>query len=156
MLDDAPPHDTVPHFSAMLREGLGHVLAPDALRFVDMMAEDGVMEFPFAPPGLTTRLDGREAVAAHLASLDGLVAFEAMSVRAVHRTTDPAVTVIEFDGTGRGLATERPYEQSYVSVITVRQGRIAIYRDYWNPLVVLDAMGSDALQVSFAGGGAHA
>ncbi|MBX9608612.1 MAG: nuclear transport factor 2 family protein [Gammaproteobacteria bacterium] len=137
----------------MLRDVLGNVLAPEATRFVDMMAEDGVMEFPFAPTGLTSRLDGRATVAAHLASLDGLVAFHAMPVRAVHRTTDPAVTIIEFDGTGRGLATERPYEQAYISVITVRQGRIALYRDYWNPLVILDAMGGDALQASFAQGG---
>ena len=150
------PDDTVPQFSALLRDVLNESLVPEATSFVEMMADDGVMEFPFAPPGLTTRLDGRAAVAAHLASLDGLIAFDAMAVRSVHRTTDPAVTVIEFEASGRGLTTGRPYEQFYISVITVRQGRIALYRDYWNPLAVLDAMGGDALQTSLAQGGTHA
>ena len=31
-------------------------------------------------------------------------------------------------------ATGAPYEQSYVSVLTVRDGLIVRYRDYWNPL----------------------
>jgi ketosteroid isomerase-like protein len=33
--------------------------------------------------------------------------------------------------------TGGPYEMSYVVVLTVRDGRIAHYRDYWNPLKAL-------------------
>jgi ketosteroid isomerase-like protein len=30
--------------------------------------------------------------------------------------------------------TGEPYDQSYVGVLTAREGRITRYRDYWNPL----------------------
>lgn len=39
--------DSVKSFSAMLRTALGDRIAPDADSFLDMMADDGVMEFPF-------------------------------------------------------------------------------------------------------------
>ena len=133
------PDDPIPSFSAMLRNALADALAPDATTFLDMLAEDGVMEFPFAPPGMTTRLEGRAALGAHLKMLGGIVAFEAMGAPVVHRASD--VFVLEFEGRGRGLKTGKPYAQSYVSVIRVEGGRITQYRDYWNPLVVLDTMG---------------
>lgn len=142
--------DTVMSFSAMLREALGSALAPGASRFLDMFAEDGVMEFPFAPPGVAKRLEGRPALAAHLASLEGLASFNRMALRSCHRALDAEVFVLEFDGFGTGAATGRPFEQSYVSVITLRDGRIAQYRDYWNPLVVIEALGGDAVRASFA------
>jgi uncharacterized protein len=37
-------------FAALLRSNLGDQLAPEAISFVDMLADDAVMEFPFAPP----------------------------------------------------------------------------------------------------------
>ena len=64
--------DAVQSFSAMLRETLGERLNPGAETFVQMFAEDGVMEFPYALPS-PRRLEGREALAAHLAYLARLV-----------------------------------------------------------------------------------
>ena len=140
--------DVVPSFSAMLRGVLGDRLAidlgPDAT-FRDMFAEDGVMEFPFAPPGFTTRLDGRAALTAYLDALGRQIEFGAMSQPVVHETRDPSVVVLEFTGSGRGTETGHVYEQAYISVVTTREGRIARYRDYWNPLVVLDAMDPPAI-----------
>jgi uncharacterized protein len=46
------------------------------------------------------------------------------------------VAIIEMTMTGTVTATGAPYEQSYVVVLTVRDGLIARYRDYWNPLKV--------------------
>jgi ketosteroid isomerase-like protein len=38
------------------------------------------------------------------------------------------------------VATGKPYNQRYISVIETREGRIVKYRDYWNPLILLRAM----------------
>lgn len=138
-------NDSFASFSAMLRQALGDRLAPAAASFVEMMAEDGVMEFPFAPPGQVRRLAGRAAVARHLASLAGLIEFEAMIDLVVHDTRDEGVVVLEFGCKGRGVQTGAPYDQRYVSIITVRDGHIVRYLDYWDPLVVLRALpGADA------------
>jgi len=56
------------------------------------------------------------------------------------------VVILEFDGSGRALATGRAYEQRYISVITLRAGYIQHHRDYWNPLVVTAALGPSELQ----------
>lgn len=146
MSDSPHRHEPdLPVFSAMISGALGELLAPGADGFASMMAEDGVMEFPFAPPGLPTRLEGREAVAAHLADLPALLSIESLSEPEVHLARDGETAVLEFDCRGRAAATGRPYDQRYVSVITVRDGRITRYRDYWNPLVVLRSLGDGAL-----------
>jgi ketosteroid isomerase-like protein len=41
--------------------------------------------------------------------------------------------------TGKIKDTGEPYDQSYVVVLTAREGRIIRYRDYWNPLKALKA-----------------
>jgi uncharacterized protein len=134
--------DTVMSFSAMLRQALGTRLATDADNFVEMFAQEGVMEFPFAPPGVTARLVGRPAIAAHLQSLSGDIAFDHMSDPIVHRTHSLDIFVLEFMGFGHGLKTGAPYEQTYISVIELRDGHIIRYRDYWNPLVLLKTLGT--------------
>ena len=50
---------------------------------------------------------------------------------------NPDVAVFEMTAAGTIKDTGGPYEMSYVVVLTVRDGRIAHYRDYWNPLKAL-------------------
>ena len=131
--------DAVQSFSAMLRETLGERLNPGAETFVQMFAQDGVMEFPYALPS-PRRLEGREAHAAHLAYLARLVELLSVSDVAKHKTTDPEVFIVEFASSGRAVATGEPFEQRYISVIRVRDGHIVHYKDYWNPLAILRTM----------------
>ena len=131
--------DAVQSFSAMLRETLGERLNPGAESFVQMFAEDGVMEFPYALPS-PRRVEGREALAAHLGYLARLVELLSVSDVVKHETTDPEVFIVEFASSGRAVATGEPFEQRYISVIRVRDGRIVHYKDYWNPLAILRTM----------------
>jgi ketosteroid isomerase-like protein len=133
--------DDIVSFSDLLRSALGNWLAKGSNSFVDMVTDDVVMEFPFSPPGIVTRLEGKQAIADHLQRLGGLLEISSMSAPTVHRSVDPDHFVLEFEGHGRGLATGEPYDQQYISVIRLRDGKIAHYRDYWNPLVVLRALG---------------
>ena len=132
-------NDPVQSFSAMLRDTLGERLKPGVETFVQMFAEDGVMEFPYALP-TPRRVEGREALAAHLNFLACRIEFLNVSDVIKHQTGDPDVCIIEFSGFGRSVATGEPFEQRYISVIRVRDGYIAHYRDYWNPLAVLRTM----------------
>lgn len=149
--------DSVGSFSAMLRAALGERVAAAADSFLDMVADDVVMEFPFSPPGQSTRLDGKAAIARHLETLGHLIAFDRMGAPVVHATADPDVVIVEFEGFGRGIVTGEPYDQRYISVIRTRGGRIVHYRDYWNPLVLLrtirGASFADALAAGAPDGG---
>ena len=134
--------DRVQDFPAMLREILGDRVAADATTFVDMLAKDAVMEFPFAPPGLPHRLDGRDAVADHLVKLARLITFDRIGPATV-LARDGDTTVLVFEGVGAGVQTDAAYDQRYLSVITTADGRIVRYLDYWDPLVVVRALLGD-------------
>lgn len=133
-----PENQTMEKFAALLRSSMGDRLAPEAVSFTDMLTEDAVMEFPFAPPGLPRSLDGKAAIRKHVDNLGSMIEVESFSSPAVHRTRSGFV--LEFTCSGIGTQTRRAYNQQYVSVITLRDGLIAHYRDYWNPLTVLAAM----------------
>lgn len=141
--------DKFDRFSDLLRAALGDRLAP-ADSILDMFADDVLFEFPYAPDGLPRRLDGKAALARHLERIGPLLSFGTMELNDVHHAG--TTVVVEFSCTGRGVETGAPYNQVYVSVVTMRDGRIAHYRDYWNPLVVLTTLGgAEAAAAAFAG-----
>ncbi|MEU6214683.1 nuclear transport factor 2 family protein [Streptomyces sp. NPDC047023] len=124
--------------SELYRHGLRLLLAGDIPGWVGLWAEDGVMEFPFAPPGRPRRLEGRAAVADYMAPYPLIVDlhdFPEEDLR-IHRTEDPRTIVVEMRGVGRLVATGGPFDMTYVAVVTVEDGRFTSYRDYWNPLAV--------------------
>ncbi|MEW2087111.1 nuclear transport factor 2 family protein [Streptomyces sp. NPDC005283] len=143
--------DTTP--SGVFRRGLELLLAKDIEAWVELWAEDGVCEFPFAPPGAPRLLEGKSAVHAYMAHYPDHVDLSGFPYLEVHRTEDPEVVIVEMRAEGRAVATGKPFEMSYVVVVTVKDGLITRYRDYWNPLVALDvAGGGDA---PFAGSGSQ-
>ena len=144
--------DTVEGFPAMLRRVLR--IKPDVASFPDIFATDGVLELPFAPPGFKTPLTGRDAIAAHLQRASSLIKLDNLSVSQVvaHETSDSEVVVVEFAGSGHGLATGEPYDQRYISVIRARDGNIVHYTDYWNPIAVFLTIKGEEIMKTFAVG----
>ena len=132
--------DGVQSFSAMLRKALGDRIVANAETFLDMVADDAVMEFPYAPPGLPKRLDGKAAITHYLTGIGDLIIFDRIGEPLAHATIDPKLIIVEFQGFGHGAATGEPYDQRYISVIRIRDGLIVQYSDYWNPLTVLRAI----------------
>ncbi len=132
--------NTIPSFGAMLRGALGDAIIADAGEsFLDMCDEGIVFEFPFAPEGSVRELRGRDTMAAYLPKAGGLISFESMSPAVTHVAKDGETFVLEFSCKGAGEVGR--YDQNYISVIEVKNGRITRYRDYWNPLVLLNAVG---------------
>ncbi|MEU0255343.1 nuclear transport factor 2 family protein [Streptomyces sp. NPDC006184] len=125
--------------SDLYRHSLRLLLDKDIAGWIDLWAEDGVMEFPFAPEGRPGRLEGREAIAAYMRPYPDHIDLHDFPDLRIHQTTDPETIVVEMRGVGRLVETDKPYEMTYIAVVAVRDGRITSYRDYWNPLAVLEA-----------------
>ncbi|MGV9454524.1 nuclear transport factor 2 family protein [Streptomyces sp. NPDC003635] len=121
---------------ALYRDSLRLLLAKNIPAWVDLWAEDGVMEFPFAPPGWPTRLEGRAAVAAYMRDYPDHIDLHEFPDLRIHRTADPDTLVVEMRGVGRLVETGAPFDMTYIAVVTVKDGRFTSYRDYWNPLAV--------------------
>jgi uncharacterized protein len=133
-------------FGDLLKGAIGPALVA-ADEFLDLFAEDVVFEFPYAPEGLAKRLDGRDRLAAHLVQLSPLLQFDRFDLGASYVCGD--TVVFEFTCEGRGVTTGVAYDQNYISVVTLRDGRITRYKDYWNPLVALAALGSTQVGAIF-------
>jgi ketosteroid isomerase-like protein len=120
----------------LIPRALQLLLDKDMIGFAGLWAEDGVMEFPFAPPGWPAGVEGRAAIEDYLRDYPKMLDIQGFPAQVVHQSTNPDVAVVEFDAEGVVVATGKPYRFSYIAVITVRDGEIVSYRDYWNPLYV--------------------
>ncbi|WP_405819461.1 nuclear transport factor 2 family protein [Streptomyces sp. NBC_01390] len=122
----------------LYRHSLRLLLDKDIPGWLDLWAEDGVLEFPFAPEGWPERLDGKEAIAAYMRPYPDHIDLHDFPAVQIHETLDPQVIVVEMRGVGLLVETGSPFDMTYIAVVTVRDGRILSYRDYWNPLAVLE------------------
>ena len=127
------------------------VLAYDMNAQADLYAEDGVLEWPFAPDGMPRRVEGREAIRAVLVPLGERAKASdrrplAYRSLVVHETSNPDVIVVEFMLEGASPSGEL-YRIPYIQVLRARDGQIVSFRDYWNPQVLTSLLTqSDASQ----------
>ncbi|WP_156464117.1 nuclear transport factor 2 family protein [Devosia sp. Leaf420] len=99
--------DPFQSFSAMLRYALADRVDQNAPTYIDMVADDVVMEFPYALPDMVKRVDGKEALRAYLKNVGDMITIDALDNVAVLRTEDPDVTIVEFEGVGTVKATSK-------------------------------------------------
>jgi len=130
---------------AMLAHALDGLTRGEVGPWVGMFHEDGAMEFPFAPEGYARRIAGKAALTSYLAEFPNHFRIDRVLRFIAHLAVDPATLVVEFSVEGSAVKTGRPYNQEYVGIITLREGKIATYRDYWNPIIALRAAGHDAV-----------
>lgn len=131
--------DHFPSLSALLREGLGDAIRPEAAGLLDMMTDDISFEFPFAVPGGPTVIEGKATLAEYLPKVGKLFTIEALRLDRAILSADGRHAVLEFTGKAHANKDGARYDQTYISVIDIRGGLISRYRDYWNPLIVLSA-----------------
>jgi len=112
----------------------------DAL--ADLFAADGVLESPLVPAGhdYPRRVEGREQIRAAMAAYYqrsanvSQAADIAESRYELHTTSDPGVFIAEVDAVVNGPAGSTTI--SLVQIFRVRDGKIAVLRDYFAPDIV--------------------
>lgn len=104
--------------------------------FLDLFADDIVFEFPYAQEPNPKRLDGKAALQQYLVKLGEVLEITSFTTPVIHIAADAPVFFAQFEASGKNIVTGRAYEQSYISVIEVQDGRIVRYQDYWNPLAL--------------------
>ncbi|MFJ5263669.1 nuclear transport factor 2 family protein [Streptomyces sp. NPDC088387] len=114
----------------------------DAAAVAEMFTEDGVLEAPLVPAGsvFPKRMRGRDEIR------EGLAAYYARQVPdtrkpdveksryALHTTGDPDVFIAEIDTVLLSDGVEETV--SLVQIFRIRDGRIALLRDYFTPGLV--------------------
>ncbi|MFG1607848.1 nuclear transport factor 2 family protein [Actinoplanes sp. NPDC049265] len=118
---------------------MDHLAAGRGREWVDLFTEDAVLEFPYAPEGYPARITGRKELLKHMEGFTSTFRVEFTQLH-FYETVDPSMVIARLDCVGVARDTGRPYNQSYLSVVETSDGKISRYVDYWNPLVVLDAV----------------
>lgn len=121
-------------FARYLRTGL----TGDRGAQLELFADDAVVDFPFAPPGVPRRFRGREEIRGMLTALERATQRADMRVKeadsaapVVHETTDPEVVIVEIDARIEVAGTGETLRVPFIQVYRVRDGKILSFRDYW-------------------------
>jgi ketosteroid isomerase-like protein/alkylhydroperoxidase family enzyme len=143
----APPPEESSEDDAVRAATLQLVSAYQALlvekrwdEWIELWAEDGELCFPFAPLGRKSVYRGRAEIRAYMSAVSRVTADTVETFRLLPMQ-DPHVAVIELATKGHAPDTGAPYNQSFVLIVETKDGKIWRYREYWNPLVTIDALG---------------
>jgi len=120
-------------FYSIIMEGLkGEV---DGEHFWDAVAEDAVFEFLYRFPGFAQKIEGRKkymdwfgGYSMKLKSADNLF---------VHKSTEPGVIILEYAVHGTVPGSNKPYDNRFCSIITIKDRKIVHWRDYMDSLAVM-------------------
>jgi hypothetical protein len=109
--------------------------------WIELWADDGVLEFPYAPAGRRGAYQGKADILAYMQHATGRVVADSVEQMRISPMLDPGMAAVELTIKGRSLANGAPYNQSFVMFFEVQDGKLQRYREYWNPLVTIDAIG---------------
>ena len=76
--------------SEVFQEALHAMQSGDVQAWLDLCTDDVVFEFPFAPPGRPSRVEGKQALGEYLAAIPSRVEFDQLSNLETHQTEDIA------------------------------------------------------------------
>lgn len=115
----------------------------DMQGFEALWHEDAVQDIPFVPEGfgafVTSQFTGRQGIMDHY-----LVAFRnrrdhVFWIDDIHHTQRPGCVIIEAHARSLVGETGQVYENSYVCIFQVREGKLQSLKEYVNPLAFMKA-----------------
>ena len=126
-------------FFHVIRDGLrGFVDGED---FFDLLAEDVVFEFVISVPGYPRRVESRQSIIDLYGDYDSYMSVRSADNLRVYRDPVASVVVLEYEVHGEAVHTGSPYDNRFVSIVTVGGGKVTWWRDYLDPVAVFDAAG---------------
>ncbi|PSN13800.1 hypothetical protein C7293_14370 [filamentous cyanobacterium CCT1] len=114
----------------------------DMEAFAAVWAEDAVQDMPYAPEGFPRRVEGRDNLIQHYGAwpeVSGEANFTDELV--FYPMEDPTMVFAEWHGVVEIIPTERIYDQRYGGLFRVVDGKIVLFREYFNPIVFVEAFG---------------
>ena len=126
-------------FFHVIREGLHGLVDGDD--FFDLLAEDVVFEYVISVPGYPRRVEGRQSIIDLYGDYDSYMIVRSADNLRVYRDPAASVVVLEYEVHGQAAQTGRPYDNRFVSIVTVNDGKVVWWRDYLDPVAVFDASG---------------
>ncbi|MGN6827981.1 nuclear transport factor 2 family protein [Paucibacter sp. M5-1] len=124
----------------LLKRALDTFLAKDIKGWAQLCNENVVVEFPFSPDEASRKLIGRAAIYEYLKDYPSVIDLQRAPTMTIRATDDPDMAIAEWSVSGRVISNGNPYEMSYATFVTFKDGLIVSYREYWNPMAFMAAM----------------
>jgi ketosteroid isomerase-like protein len=126
-----------PFFDIVQRGLAGQV---DGDHYFDTIAENAVFEFRYNFPGWPQKLHSRESLTALYAGYGDNIVLHGADALVVHQSQDPRVVILEYDVHGKIIRTGAPYDNRFISVVTIENRKIVQWRDYMDSLAAMTAL----------------
>jgi ketosteroid isomerase-like protein len=126
-------------FFHVIREGLKGLA--DGEDYFDLLADDVVFEYVISVPGYPKRVEGRRNIIDLYSGYDAFITVGGADSLRVYRDPKESVVVLEYEVHGESVQTGRPYNNRFVSIVTIKNGKVTWWRDYLDPVAVFDAAG---------------
>src|SRR5580693_8737526 len=119
------------------------MLDGDADGLADLFAPDAVIEFSFhGPPGTPVRLAGREVIREYSRRvMASPLRLEDYEVAELYQSQDPEVVIAEMRAKATVTTTGRSITATSIQVLRIRDGHIALFRDFADPRLLEDVLG---------------
>ena len=102
---------------------------------MNFWADDGVLEFPFHPPGASDRVEGKSNITKYFGGTEGKKKPLAFPITGSYPMLDPTMVLIEFEGKLQNLVTEEHYTNKYVVLFQFNEaGKVTLFREYFDSL----------------------
>ena len=119
-------------------KGLSGVVDGD--HYFDTIAEDGTLEFLYEFPGWPQTIRGRAESMAAYSGYGNSIRLHSADKLVVHYAGNGRVVIIEYEVHGKVLRTGAPYDNRFVSIITIADRKIVRWRDYMDSLAAWNAL----------------
>ena len=136
---DGAPFGADSPFFRIIRKGLEGLA--DGEDYFDLLADDVVFEYIISVPGYPRRVEGRQNVIDLYSGYGDFMTMHTADNLRIYRDREASVVVLEYEVHGQSARTGRPYDNRFVSIITVKDGKVTHWRDYLDPIAVFDAAG---------------
>lgn len=127
-----------------VRQFLTALETKDMEQFANAWAKDAVQDMPYSPKGFPKRVAGKDNIIKHYAGWpknSGKADFTSQLV--FYPMQNPEMVFAEFRGKVDILPTGRVYNQRYGGLFHVENGKIKLFREYYNPTEFSYAFGLD-------------
>jgi ketosteroid isomerase-like protein len=131
----------MPTATDLLKQHL-ETLVNDPARWSTLVAENLIWELPNGPSiGHPAVLNGKDAAEQHLSWFRGAVKGLRFYDLRMQPMADPEIAVAEVRAEAMIIPTGRRYQQEYVLFLKTQNGKIALLREYFDPVRAARAMG---------------
>jgi ketosteroid isomerase-like protein len=125
-------------FFKVVQHGLREFV--DGEHYFDAIADDAVFEFRYHFPNYPHTVRGRANLMALYSGYGNSIVLHRGDALVVHPSKNDHVVILEYEVHGNILATGVPYDNRFISVVTIKNRKIIHWRDYMDSLAAYMAL----------------